>query len=176
MYVIIHMGKTRGCLKDQIVGMIHMIATGDITNKHYITGEIYTQDDTDVVDTMKTLDDFLSKKSYMYLQKICDFSIRDLSGAKLGSKDLVERTTKLNYANSSMTFVGDIEVDAMKVQYMMMAHRLINKSHLSNLITNDDVEPTRMKCVPLDSELWMYVFPECESKFIEKHAIISGGL
>lgn len=42
MYVMIHMGKTRGCLKDQIVGMIHMIATGDITNKHYITGEIYT--------------------------------------------------------------------------------------------------------------------------------------
>jgi hypothetical protein len=33
-----------------------------------------------------------------------------------------------------------------------------------------------MKCVPLDSELWMYVFPECESKFIEKHAIVSGGL
>jgi hypothetical protein len=153
-----------------------MVATGDETNKHYIEGEIYTQDDSDIVDTMKTLDEFLSKKSYMYLQKICDFNILDLSGAKLGSKDLVERTTKLNSANSNMIFVSDIEVDAMKVQYMMMAHRLINKSHLTNLLINDDVEPTRMKCVPLDSELWMYVFPECESKFIEKHAIVSGGL
>ena len=38
MYVIVHMGKTKGCLKDQIVGMIHMVATGDETNKHYIEG------------------------------------------------------------------------------------------------------------------------------------------